>query len=163
MSIIAFLCINLKNFPNFSVSQGGPDPNFSSQGGLSPQINVWQGSFFTNNWEKYCNISKNLFFFSKNKIKGTMFVCSPFKIAFYHLGAMVHIETNCYNTSRSNLLCSIFFPRKFMYVYELYIFFNQKFLHLKKHTPKLYKCYTGQLKWKKVWNKYLVKLSENFW
>ena len=32
-----------------------------------------------------------------------MHVCSPFKIAFYHLGAMVHIETNCYNQGlRSN-------------------------------------------------------------
>ena len=34
--------------------------------------------FFTNHWEKYCDPSKNLFFFSKKKkIKGTMNVCSP--------------------------------------------------------------------------------------
>ena len=57
----------------------------------------------------------------------------PFKIAFYHLGAMVHIETNCYNTSR-------FFSRKFMCVHELYILLNQKILHFKKtHTHKLVK------------------------
>ena len=54
----------------------------------------------------------------------------PFKIAFYHLGAMVHIETNCYNTSR-------FFSRKFMCVHELYIFFNKKILHFGQKMVKI--------------------------
>ena len=37
------------------------------------------------------------------------------------------------NTSRSNLLCSIF-PQKIHICVWIVYFFNQKFLHLKKHT-----------------------------
>ena len=46
----------------------------------------------------------------------------PFKIAFYHLGAMVHIETNCYNTSRSCVCMNCIF------------FLIKKFFISKKHT-----------------------------
>ena len=45
LSFIAFLCDNFKIFPNFSGSQGGPDPNTSpwgKGGGLSP-LNLTYG------------------------------------------------------------------------------------------------------------------------
>ena len=38
LSFIAFLCINLKKFPNFSGSQGGPDQDTSPKEGLSPLV-----------------------------------------------------------------------------------------------------------------------------
>ena len=91
-----------------------------------------QGSFFYKPLRKILrSLQKFILFFKIKKLKARWMCVPPFKIAFYHLGAMVHIETNCYNTSR-------FFSRKFMCVHELYIFFNQKILHFKKtHTHKL--------------------------